>query len=198
MTKDRLGRIKGSAISEFIKWYERELGADRLRLVAREMPEDLATLVHADQPALGIEPSKWYPAAGVHFVLDSLLNGKTPIEVERLAVRGGQEVVRRLLRGPLAVVVNMMLTPTRFKIIAASAWRQNYDTGILENMEIGPNEHRVVVRGWSGHHHFICKMNTAAKVAIYEAMGCKDVVIVQRECIDEDSETCGSTIRFKY
>ena len=50
---------------------------------------------------------------------------------------------------------------------------------------------------WSGHHHFLCKMNVAAKAAIYEAMGSEEVVIEDRYCVHDGHGECGSLIAWR-
>jgi hypothetical protein len=191
------GRIKGNAIREFIAWYCGEGQRERLVAALRRLSLEEQALFDVDHRSLGILPSTWYPMITIHHILDEMLAGITLREVDALARAGGEVTVQAMMTGLYRAIFTAVMTPSRFAKLANMAWRTSYDNGWVDNTVIAPNRHRAVVREWIGHHPFLCKLNVAAKVGIYAAMGPRDVVIEDRYCVSEGRSECGSVISWR-
>jgi len=198
-SRQGLGRVKGNAIREFITWFSGQGEAERARLFAavRDLPPDEQRLFDAERASLGILPSTWYPMEPIHRILDQLTRGMSAGSIDALAREAGVATIRGMQRGLYKVIFTTVMTPSRYIRVANMAWQLSYDTGRVENHELGPTRHRAIVRDWSGHHHFLCKMNVAAKAAIYEAMGSEEVVIEDRYCVHDGQGECGSLIAWR-
>lgn len=191
------GRIKGNAIREFIAWYCGQGERERLTAAIRGLTLEEQALFDLEHRALGILPSTWYPMETVHHLLDRVLGGMRPREVEALASAGGRVTAEAMMTGLTRAIFTAVMTPSRFARLANMAWRTSYDTGWVDNTVLAANRHRAVVREWRGHHGFLCKLNVAVKARIYAAMGCEGVVIEDRYCVDEGRGECGSLIAWR-
>lgn len=188
------GNIKGSGIGEFAAWYLREVDADRMRAAVRRLPRELGSLLDADHDRLGLLASRWYPAEVVHGILDGMLEGMTPTQIEDLVLRAGAATVAGFRRGVYKILFSWLMTPERYGRLVQAAWQRNYDTGHVESTILGPRRHRGLVHGWASHHRFLCKHNVAVKAEIYRAMGCDNVRIEHRYCVEDGDDACGSIL----
>lgn len=191
-----IGRIKGSVVREFIGWYEAEFGREAL-------VEAIESLSDADQehfdlsrPALGVLPSTWYPATVLHHALDALLKGRTNEELDRIVEEGAKATVGGVMKGLYKLVFDWLMNPERFGKVVKTTFRLSYDSGRVENEVLSPTKHRGTTRGWKAHHPFLCRMNVAAKRELYERVGCKNPRIVERFCISDGADVCGSVIEW--
>ena len=99
------------------------------------------------------------------------------------------------LRGVYKFLFSTFASPDLYARHAQKLWTLHYDNGavLIEN---GPDEgpRRVassrIVR-WISHHPFMCKLNGAATVPIYQAMGCRDVVCEAVACVERGGDHCG-------
>ena len=194
--RDALGKIKGFSIREFVAWYGPERDGEHVRVVIRGL--DANDHAHFDlaDAALGILPSSWYPAEVIHRVLDGILRGLSPHEIDALAQAGGAATVRSMMKGLYRTVFSLVMSPRRYGRAVQLTWKLNYDSGWFENIEMAPKKHQGVVHEWAGHHPFLCRMNVAAKAAIYEVMDCERVV-VERSCKSDGGTWCGSVITWE-
>lgn len=193
---DSVGKIKGAAIRDFIRWYAREHDAAGLHRAAAALPEAERSRFDLEHPDLGVLPSVWYPAAAVHKVLDSITSDLSEAEIGRLAGGAGEATVRGMMTGVQRVIFSRVLTPGAYSKLANLAFKLNYGEGHVENTVLGETCHRGIVTGWRSHHPFLCRMNVAVKRAVYEAMGCRNVRITEERCCDRGDSECGSTIEW--
>ena len=111
-----------------------------------------------------------------------------------LAFKAGEGSTDVLRNGVYKVLFGWFLTPGRFARLVKMMWKLNYDSGWVENVELGPKGHKGIVHQWASHHPFLCKLNVAVKVAIYRSMGCENVQIEERYCVSDGDDACGSII----
>lgn len=189
------GRIKGSAIRGFLLWYERA-HAERLAQAVAAIPPALGGELDLDRPALGILPSTWYSMELAHAVLDELVRDLSPSELDGLGTAGGEATVASMMHGVYRFLFTQVLSPARYGHVVGLLWKFSYDTGKVTNRELGPNRHQGIVSGWAGHHPLLCRMNIAAKRAMYVQMGGKNVIVETRSCITDGATSCGSIIRW--
>jgi hypothetical protein len=188
------GRIKGSAIGEFVAWYLREVDAPRMRAAALALPDEHRALLDIPHERLGLLPSRWYPAELIHGMLDGMLTGMAPGAIDALIERAGAATVDGMRRGVYKLLFSWFLTPERYGKLVQAAWERNYDNGWVESTILDARRHRGIVHEWSAHHPFLCRLNVAVKAEMYRAMGCKRLRIEQRYCVDDGDPSCGSII----
>lgn len=191
------GQIKGIAIREFIAWYGREHGRQPLVDAVLRLPQEDQAHFEVDHEALGILPSTWYPAEIIHRALDSITAGRSRDEVRALAKDAGAATVRGMMKGAHKVVFSYVMTPRRYVRVVQTLWRLNYDSGRVDHEILAPNIHQSFVRDWKGHHAFLCALNFSARVTIYEEMGCNNLEIIDRYCVSDGNEECGSVFTWK-
>src|SRR4051812_13994085 len=107
------GRIKGVAAREFVRWYGTVYGDESVQALAAALPEDFRRLVDPRAPNLGLISSEWYPAHGIHAVLDSMMAGRSPSQKAELAQKGAEAVIHETLHGVYKVFFEMMVSPER-------------------------------------------------------------------------------------
>jgi hypothetical protein len=190
------GMLKGSALREFLLWYEQHYGTEHRASDAAALPDHLRELVDPDKPAYGLLPSKWYPLELVHASVDQFLKRMGQAEMDEMAMRAGPEVVRSQMTGLQRRAFNLLMSPERYRKYVATIWRQNFDSGDIEVIALGPGEHHGFTRNWRGHHRVLCRVIHSGKQAIYEAMGCKNVTVKMTGCVGDGSDACSSLVRW--
>ena len=178
--------IKGGAIREFFAWYEGKFGLDSLRHMARQVPPDLAPLVDPDDPVVHFLAASWYPARLVHSMLDTMNEGRSELEIERLARDATRHVVAHGMNSVYRVLLKKLGSPQIYAAMIPRMWRQLHDSGdrSVEIVEDGRAISKVA--NWAGHHRVLCMLSTSLMCAIFEQMGKKNVKWTCTRCISRD------------
>jgi hypothetical protein len=196
-TEAAVARIKGAAFREFLHWYAEQQGAGRLAEHVEAIPETNRAELDPDAPVLGVTASRWYPASTVHRLLDEIVRGRSAAEVRVLATEGSRAVMDTTLRGLYRTLFTWMATPERYARHAHRLWNTYYDSGVFEVTPLPDGRGAVtVVRDWRAHHPVICELNRGAAIAIYDAMGCREVECERTACVDEGAEECRFVTRW--
>ncbi len=184
-------------LREFVAWYG-ETHPGKLQEVINELPSELQAPFDAAHPTLGMLPSRWYPAPAVHAVVDSMLEGMRPADVEQLARAAGSTTVARMKdQGVYNLLFRWVLRPSNYSKIIQAMWTLNYDSGRLETINHGPSRQEGRVHDWNSHHPFLCRTNVAVKLNVWEAMGCTNAAIDEQFCISQGAPYCGSIISWE-
>ena len=192
------GRVRGSAFREFVFWYGQVHGQARLDAIALASGLPLTTSrLTLGAPALGILPSRWYPVAVVHALLDRMIEGVSIDDRRTMATEGARHVMGATLRGVYRVLFEWIATPARYARFAGRLWASYYDSGEVKVVldEDGRAAVCTVTR-WAAHHPFMCELNLAAATEIYAAMGCRGVHTVRSRCVDDGDDDCCFTTRW--
>jgi hypothetical protein len=186
-----LGRIKGAAIREFVIYCRATLGAEAVAAHVRALPPRFAVELVADDAALGVLTSQWYPAELVHALLDEIARGKSEAALRELAIGGSAAVMRATLRGLYRVLFEWMATPERYARYAPKLWDSYYDSGETK-VELIPGGMGATstIRNWRSHHPLICDLNRGAGVEIYAAMGCIAPQVESARCVSRGDPEC--------
>lgn len=93
--------LKGSALAEFIRWYEHEHGRDVLAAQVSILPGDMRIRLGLDpaKESLGILASRWYDTDAICALLDAIVADASPEEREQMARHAAHAVMQRTLRG---------------------------------------------------------------------------------------------------
>lgn len=178
--------IKGAAIREFFAWYERRFGVESVRAMAARVPEELRDALDPDEPIVRILPASWYPASLVHAMLDALAEGRTPLEVDRLAREASREVVKNGMNGVYRFLFPKLVSPEMYARMIPRLWRQLHSTGERSLTIVGEGEADSRIARWPGHHPLLCALTNELMCAIFEAMGCRNVRWERVRCITRD------------
>src|SRR5438132_8359212 len=108
------GRVKGAAIREFVRWYGAQYGDAEVAKLAESMTPEFRALIDPRAPFLGLIASEWYPAGGIHIVLDRMIAGRSAAERERISRDGAQAVIHETLHGVYKVFFELMVSPERY------------------------------------------------------------------------------------
>jgi len=190
------GKIKGVAFGEFLVWHEKRNGSSLVKGAVREVEQHYREGLDPDRAGFGVLASRWYPAEVVHELVDRLVSGRSPAELDAMARDAAGFIMGRTLKGVYRAVIAMFGSPDRYARHIDKLWGMHYDTGRVLVQESSPTSHRVRYSGWEGHHEFICRMNMASSVAIYGAMGCRDVSYERVGCISAGAPYCESIARW--
>jgi hypothetical protein len=191
-----IGKIKGVAFFEFLAWYERRYGARLVEAAIRTVEERYGEGLDPTRTGFGVLASRWYPAGLVHDLLDQLVQVRAPAELEAMAVDAAEYIMGRTLRGVYRAVFSMFGTPDRYARHIDKLWSMHYDTGRILVDDTKPLFHRVKYSGWKGHHSFICRMNMASSLALYGAMGCREVKYERIGCVSDGASHCENVVRW--
>jgi hypothetical protein len=191
-----LGSMKGAALWSFFVWYEAQYGAEQRAEDAAALPEHLRPLVDPSREAYGVLASKWYPMELTHALLDQMLTRTPAEELDAMIRRAGPEVMRTQMTGLQRRAFRLLMNPGRYCRYVETIWRQNFDSGDIEVLETGPQEHHGFCRNWRGHHPLVCRLIHTGKEAVYEAMGCKGVTVEITGCISDGDPACSSKVRW--
>jgi hypothetical protein len=188
------GRIKGTAIRDFIEWYAKTHDLERLKKAILLLPPRRQAAFDFSHGSLGVLSSAWFDAQDMHRLIDYVTAGLSPQAYDALALEAGSATVRALMTGAQKIIFTRFLTPRTYATLAGIAFRQNYGEGTVRSVELGPRRHQGIVDNWTSHHPFLCRMNVAIKAGIYTAMGCQNVRVEQRYCRSDGDEQCGSIL----
>jgi len=194
---DGPGNIKGAAFREFVTWYGKQRGSQRLEAAVAALPEGARSHLQPQREALGILAATWYPAEIVHALLDELLRGVPADERLEMAGAASEAIMRSTLHGIYRVLFRLMATPELYARFGNRLWSMHYDSGdlILELNE--PTRLSATVRDWRGHHPFICELNCAALIPIFSEMGCVDVRVTHDACVSRHADACRYSLYWK-
>jgi hypothetical protein len=190
------GRIKGVAAREFVRWYGQVYGDEAVHALAAALPEDFRPLIDARAPYLGLISSEWYPAHGIHAVLDKMMEGRPQTERAAIAKSGAEAVIHETLHGVYKVFFEMMVSPERYLKNAQKLFSRFFDQGEMDKTATGPSEHTSVIRGWTAHHPLLCQFLRHISEYVYSAMGCKGVTAEKLRCIADGDEDCAYRVRW--
>ena len=195
------GNVKGAVLREFVLFCEQYDERARLSRALAALREAYPQDVDPSRSGGGFLASRWYPAELVHVLVDEVIAGRTGAEQDALAKHAASVIMGHTLRGVYKFLFSTFASPDLYSRHAQKLWALHYDNGSVQ-IENGPDSasQRVarsrIVR-WISHHPFICKLNGAATVPIYEAMGCRDVVCETVACVASGGDHCGWHTRWK-
>jgi hypothetical protein len=195
-TNTDTGSLKGAALHSFLLWYEGQYGTEHHADDWAALPEHLRGLIDPSREALGILASRWYPMELTHALLDRMVARTGAEELEEKIRQGGPDIMRMQMSGLQRRAFRLLMNPDRYRKHVETLWRQNFDSGDIEVLETGPNEHHGFTRNWRGHHPLICRLIHTGKEAMYEAMGCKNVTVELTGCVADGGEACSSKVRW--
>lgn len=189
---DDAGHVKGVALREFLVWLEQTHGRERMVAVAHGLPASARDALRLDDrlPSVGVLSSRWYPAAAIHALFDSVFAGLDASARAALVDRSADAVMAATLGGVYQVLFKWLATPERYARFADRLWRSYYDTGEMSVEQIGRHRAECTITDWRSHHPAACDMNRAAAAAIYRAMGCREVVVRRVACVAEGAAEC--------
>jgi hypothetical protein len=188
------GHIKGAAFGEFVAWYAVHVDAVELREAIDQVELEHPGTFDPEREAFGILSSRWYPAELVHELLDCIVEGKPSAMLQQIAERASRDIMAKTLSGVYRFLFSTFATPERYARHAGRLWDMHYDSGEISIDAVEGGWHSRI-SAWRGHHPFICRLNMAATVPIYEAMGCQDVRYRQLACVSDGAAACESLVR---
>jgi hypothetical protein len=191
------GRIKGVAFGEFVAWYARTHGTGHLDDIVTELDARYPSTFDPERDGYGILASRWYPAHVVHDLLDGITAEHASTELDRMAQLAADAIMARTLKGVYKFLFSTFASPELYAKHVSKLWALHYDSGRVVLEPGGPNTWSARYEHWAGHHPFICRMNMASSVAIYGAMGCRNVTWSKTACISDGDPACGSRIHYE-
>lgn len=188
--------VRGAALGSFVAWYADTHGRAGLeRAFANVPPGDLSRL-DLRKCDFGIAAADWYPASVVHRMLDGLLDGLDDCGRSALAQSAADGSLTSALDGYLGIVCRAFMSPWACALVGPRLWRAFYSSGNVSIVADGNRSHVMTVRGWDGHHDFLCEMNNAAGRAIYRAAGCRSASTEHAACTGRGDRNCTYVIRW--
>lgn len=186
--------MKGAVLKDFVLFCEQHDDRARLERALRALAEAYPNDVDASRSGGGFLASRWYPAELVHVLVDEVIAGRSALEQEQLARHAAQVIMNRTLSGVYRFVFSTFATPELYARHAQKLWSLHYDNGHVQVDNKPRAGMRSVARArvvrWISHHPFVCKLNGAATMPIYEAMGCRDVTCDTIACVSKGSDHC--------
>jgi hypothetical protein len=190
------GRVKGVAIREFVRWYSAQYGEEAVLALAQTMSPEFRALINVKAPILGLVSSEWYPADGIHVVLDHMVAGRSAEERERIARDGAEAVISETLHGVYKLFFDLMVSPDRYLKNAQRLFSRFFDEGVMEKTATGKTEHTSVIRDWPAHHPLFCTFLLHISEYVYRAMGLKEVHSEKLRCVSDGDRDCAYRIRW--
>jgi hypothetical protein len=188
------GNVKGAVLREFVLFCEQHDDRERLKRALEALREAYPQDVDPARSGGGFLASRWYPAELVHVLVDEVVKGRGPHEQEALARHAAKVIMGRTLSGVYRFLFSTFATPDLYARHANKLWSLHYDNGQVQ-IDNKPREgmrsvacSRVV--RWVSHHSFVCKLNAAAAIPIYEALGGRDVRYETIACVSEGGVHC--------
>lgn len=175
--------IKGGAIREFFAWYQQKFGLERVRAMARQMPEELRPLLDPDDPIVHFLASSWYPARLVHAMLELAMEGRTELETQRWARDATRHVVKHGMNSVYRVLLSKLGSPEIYARMVPRMWRQLHDSGDRSVVITGEGRATSRIANWRGHHALLCLLSTDLMCAVFEEMGCRNVKWRRVQCL---------------
>lgn len=191
-----LGNIKGVAFGEFLGWYATRYGRPSVEAAVRAVESRHPTGLSVAGGAFGVLSSQWYPAAVVHELVDRLTGERPTTELDEMARDAAGFIMGRTLRGVYRTMFTLFATPERYVRYVDKLWNTHYDSGKVVFHVPGPGVHHVTYVDWASHHRFICRMNMASALPIYDAMGCTNVRYERRRCVSDGAADCENVVRW--
>jgi len=194
------GHVKGAVLREFVLFCEQYDDRARLARALNALREAYPADVDPERSGGGFLASRWYPAELVHVLVDEAIAGRSQVEQDALAQHAASVIMGHTLRGVYKFLFSTFATPDLYARHAQKLWSLHYDNGsvhIDNKAREGVNgvAHARVVR-WISHHPFVCKLNGAATMPIYEAMGCRDVRCDTIACVSKGDDHCEWLVRW--
>jgi hypothetical protein len=190
--------IKGAAFREFLLWADETYGARRFHEVLAAVPAPLRALVRADEPALGVLASTWYPAALVHAILDGLFAGMPPHVRHAVLHDACEAVVPRMIRGVYKLLFQVVASPALYARHIQRAWNQLHNTGERRIELVGPTTAHSTIAAWAGHHPALCEITTETMAAVFRAMRCRDARAERVTCVADGAPECRAIVRWTH
>jgi len=189
-----IGNIKGAVLREFVLFCEQHDDRPRLLRALRALDEAYPGSVDPERSGGGFLASRWYPAELVHVLVDEVIAGRSVAEQQKVAQHAANVIMGHTLRGVYRFLFSTFATPDLYARHANKLWTLHYDNGSVQvdnRPADGSNRtaHSRLVR-WLSHHRFICMMNGASALPIYEAMGCKNVRYETIACQSNGDADC--------
>lgn len=197
-----LGNVKGAVLREFVLFCEQHDERARLSRALTALHQAYPNDVDPERSGGGFLASRWYPAELVHVLVDEVIKGRSAAEQDALAQRAAKVIMGRTLSGVYRFLFSTFASPDLYARHANKLWGLHYDNGHVQiDNKAREGSHCVahsrVVR-WISHHRFVCKLNGAATIPIYEAMGCRDVRCETIACVSEGDMHCEWLVRWSY
>jgi hypothetical protein len=192
-SRAEVNQIKGAALAEFLSWYTRVHGRDRLR----SLPESVLDALDLGERGSIVLASKWYPAPIIHELLESLVRDLSAAERQRIVSDGARAVMEATLRGVYRLLFRTMMTPARYAQHSQKLWDRYYSSGRMTKRMIAPEVHATEISDWAGHHPLLCDIHVESARYIYAAMGCKNVDVRRTTCTSNGAQTCSFEVRWR-
>lgn len=184
-------------LREFIAWYSSTHGEERMRLLAKQLPEDLRSYVDPDQPLVSVLAASWYPARLTHFILDAVTEGMTESEILKLAHDSNRAIVEQGMSSVYRFALDKLVTPEMYAVSIPRLWRQLHNTGEREIKVTSKNGATSIVRKWPGHHPVLCTIAIETMCAVFETMGKKEVRWSRTSCVSRGGTECVTLLQWK-
>ena len=196
-SEEDVGRIRGSALHHFVRWMGDNVGVEVLDRAAATIPKPERDGIAPGEMVLGILSSKWYRADAVHALLDAIVADRDTPSVAALTGEPIADVMDKTLGGVYRALFTWMATPARYAKYGGKLWASYYGDGEVEIVEDGGNGSTTTVKGWLGHHPFLCQANVEAARSLYTHMGCQGVEATREACVDEGADACRYVVRWR-
>lgn len=189
-----LGNVKGAVLREFVLFCEQHDDRERLTRALGALREAYPQDVAPARSGGGFLTSRWYPAELVHVLVDEVTKGRSAAAQQELAQRAAKVIMGRTLSGVYRFLFSTFATPDLYARHVNKLWGMHYDNGQVQ-IDNKPRDgvrsvaHQRVVR-WISHHPFVCKLNAAAAIPIYEALGGRDVRYETIACVADGDVCC--------
>jgi len=190
---DGAPRFKGVVLRELAPWLVRSFSYAVVQRAFATLPAGLASGLDPTRPDFGALAGTWYDARIYKIVLDVVLASKPGVSRKALAREAAESMLGTTLRGIYSGLFRLMATPALYARYAQKMWDTHYDTGTVAIGHASATEARHEVRGWAGHHPFVCELNRQSGAVVYELMGVRDVRIIAESC---SPPACTSTYRW--
>lgn len=191
-----LGNIKGVAFGEFLGWYAKRYGRLPVEDAVRVVESRHRAGLSVSGATFGVLSSQWYPASVVHELVDRLTGERSPKELDEMARDAAGFIMGRTLRGVYRTMFSLFATPARYVRYVDKLWDTHYDTGKVVFRIPAAGIHHATYVDWASHHPFICRMNMASSLTIYDAMGCENVRYERKRCVSDGAADCENVVRW--
>lgn len=182
-------RVKGIALREFVRWYQKTHGNDAAEKAWQSLPEHLRAPLDPSRECFGLLAGSWYPIEIATGLLEAITWGLAPDERTALLKSGITHALDVTLTGVYRVLFATLVTPERHAKYAQKIWSSYYDTGRVEGRILGPGRAEQIVTAWNGHHPLLCELSIWSLTLFHERMGCRDVKVSRTSCM-RDSAAC--------
>jgi hypothetical protein len=168
-------QVKGAAVADFLEWISRTRGPHVVQDAWSRLPADARD--ELGQEPRRLLPFRWYSAHAI-FALINALTAHLPAEEQHAMARDGtRAMVEHTFRGLYGSVFRMLVTPRRYVERVQTIWSLFHDTGVIVGQVLGPRQHVTRLRDWRSRHPFIILLNQYFALFLYEAMGCRGIIV---------------------